>query len=114
MKYEWNREMTDHGTLYPTRVTEYNPGGKMVRDYAMMKLPSDENRYNTAHWERKAGSEPASKDFYGSVMVDSNGNGTLSFRNPFLTEKINADGNTSKSGVDKNLKRINEQHRRTK
>ncbi|MBX3074947.1 hypothetical protein KF913_13545 [Candidatus Obscuribacterales bacterium] len=114
MKFEWNRESGTSGTLYPTRMTELNAGGRVVRDYQMQPLKSVEGRYDTSAWERKAGSEPADKEFRGTLNVDSNGNTNFTFRNPLLIEKINADGNTSKNGVDKNLKRIEEHHRRTR
>lgn len=80
----------------------------------MQPMKTAEGRLETSLWERKAGSEPADKEFRGTLNVDSNGNTTFTFRNPLLIEKINADGNTSKNGVDKTLKRIDEKHRRTR
>lgn len=114
LKFEWNRENGNQGTLYPTRMTEVNAGGKVVRDFQMQPMKTAEGRLETSLWERKAGSEPADKEFRGTLNVDSNGNTTFTFRNPLLIEKINADGNTSKNGVDSTLKRIDEKHRRTR
>lgn len=116
-KYEWKREMGDRGTLLPTRMTELNASGRVVRDYQMRGLEGAPGRLDPAHWDRIAGSEPVTKggakDFWGTIQVDSNGNGSFTFRDPLVTERINADGRTSKSYI-KDMKRVTDERRRTR
>jgi len=110
-EYEWNRQMGDRGNLLPTRIKESDRNGRLVRDYEMKM--ADATHRNPAHWERKAGNVPAQKEFYGTIMVDSNNNTTFTFRDPLATETVNADGTWSKGGFA-NGKRVDEKGRRTK
>jgi len=114
MEYEWKREMGDRGTLYPTHMRETNPGGKVVRDYEMKVFDAKTGRLETANWNKKVGPSNEPDNFYGTLVVDSFGNNTLTMRNPLLETRVNADGNWQKTNSTDPGHKIIEKGRRTK
>lgn len=111
LEYEWNRQSGEFGTLLPTRMRELDKGGKVVKDYQMT---SKDGRFEPSNWDKKVGPSDLPANFYGTLVVDSNGNTAFTQRDPLIMTRLNADGTFTRSGVDKQLRRINEQGRRTK
>lgn len=115
MEYEWKREMGDRGTLYPTRMTESDPKGKVVKDYHMKVVDPKTGRLETANWDKKVGPSDVPDNFYGTIVVDSAGNNTLTTRTPsFTVTTVNADGNWQKTDYTNPANKKTDKGRRTK
>lgn len=114
MEYEWKREMGDRGTLYPTHMRETDSHGKVVRDYQMKMIDEKTGRLDTANWTKNAGPADEPKNFWGTVMCDSNGNNVVTMRNPLLETRVNADGNWQRTDSSDPAHKKVDKGRRTK
>ncbi|MDZ4836148.1 MAG: hypothetical protein SGJ27_20410 [Candidatus Melainabacteria bacterium] len=113
MEYEWKMEQGTRGTLYPTRMRESDPSGKVVKDY-QMKVFDQTGRLDTANWNKKIGPSDVPANFYGTLVVDSAGNNVQTQRNPTVETRVNADGNWIKTNMSDPGNRKIDKGRRTK